>query len=63
MDYWEGIIGCGLKHPEVSLAQLLDTIPAMDEVIRAILTAFQWIFDFDIQGEFPDQVKNLQPHS
>lgn len=32
MSYWEGIIPCGLTEPVISLADLLDPVPSMDEV-------------------------------
>ena len=44
MEYWEGILGCGLPHPEISLAQLLDPAPAMEQVITAVETHFGQIF-------------------
>jgi lipoate-protein ligase B len=50
MAYWEGIIGCGLTYPEISLAQLLDPPPLMENVIAAVLQAFQQVFGYDIQS-------------
>ncbi len=36
MDYFTGIIGCGLKdHPPISMADLLDDPPSMDRVVEA----------------------------
>jgi lipoate-protein ligase B len=32
MEYWNGIIPCGLTEPVISLADLLDPVPSMDEV-------------------------------
>jgi len=46
MRYWEGIIGCGLQYPEISLAQLLDPVPTTELVTEAILQAFSLTFDF-----------------
>jgi lipoate-protein ligase B len=54
MAYWDGIIGCGLDHPEISLAQLLGTVPKMEKVIEALLRAFQQVFDYEIQPDLPD---------
>ena len=48
MKYWEGIIGCGLQCPEISLVQLLDPVPTTELVTEAILQAFSLAFDFDM---------------
>lgn len=41
MEYWQGIIGCGLKDtPVASLAQLLDPPPEMGQVEQAVIQAF-----------------------
>ena len=46
MSYWEGIVGCGLKdYPVTSLAELLDPVPAMDQVIEAVSAAFEEVFE------------------
>ncbi len=44
MDYWDGIIACGLSEPVVSLADLLLPAPAMDVVKQAVIVAFENIF-------------------
>lgn len=45
MRYWEGIIGCGLKdHPVASLADLLDPIPTMEQVIDSVVLSFGEVF-------------------
>jgi lipoate-protein ligase B len=49
MSYWEGITGCGLPYPEISLAQLLDPLPAMDLIIKTIVEILGDIFGFDIR--------------
>jgi len=49
MSYWEGIIGCGLTYPEISLAQLLDPVSPMETVMNAVIRAFSQVFGFDIQ--------------
>jgi lipoate-protein ligase B len=46
MGYWEGIIGCGLSHPEISLAQFLNPVPSMDLVINAVIEAFGTKFNY-----------------
>ena len=45
MEYWDGIIPCGLTEPIVSLADLLDPPPAMEAVKRTVSKAFQAIFE------------------
>ena len=49
MEYWEGIIGCGLEHPEISLAQLRSPVPTMDDVVIAILQAFSQVFGYELK--------------
>ena len=44
MDYWNGIIACGLSEPVVALADLLEPVPAMNVVKQAIVTAFEDVF-------------------
>jgi len=49
MSYWQGIIPCGLDGVRmISLAQLLDPVPGMQEVIQAVLESFGEVFDFDL---------------
>ena len=46
MEYFDGIIACGLAdHPVVSLADLLDPLPSMERVKAEVITAFRTIFD------------------
>lgn len=45
MDYWDGIIPCGLTEPVVSLADLLDSAPSMQEVKQHIKEAFCTVFE------------------
>jgi lipoate-protein ligase B len=41
MDYWQGIIGCGLKDsPVTSLEELLDPAPTMQRVTELVVAAF-----------------------
>jgi lipoate-protein ligase B len=48
MSYWDGIIACGLaNYPSISLADLFDQPPSMDQVRSAIIAAFQRVFDFN----------------
>lgn len=48
MSYWDGIVACGLvDYPAVSLADLFDQPPSMDQVQAAIIAAFQHVFDFN----------------
>jgi lipoyl(octanoyl) transferase len=50
MDYWQGIVGCGLKdYPVASLAQLLDPTPDMDYVIEAVIHAFSEVFGYKMR--------------
>ncbi len=46
MTYWNGIIGCGLAGYSVtSLANLLKDPPPMQQVIEAVITAFEHVFN------------------
>lgn len=44
MEYWNGIIPCGLPEPVVSLADLLDPAPSMPAVKEKIKNAFRTTF-------------------
>jgi lipoyl(octanoyl) transferase len=48
MDFFDGIIPCGLIAPVVSLAELRDPAPSMAEVKQAVMKAFCEIFDFNM---------------
>ncbi len=48
MAYWEGIIGCGLDYPEISLAQLLDPVPDLETVTETVIRAFGKLFNYEI---------------
>ncbi|RPJ26524.1 MAG: lipoyl(octanoyl) transferase [Chloroflexi bacterium] len=49
MDYWEGIIACGLQdEPVVSLADLFPEPPTMEYVKQAVIAAFGEVFDYEI---------------
>ncbi|MBI5822511.1 MAG: lipoyl(octanoyl) transferase LipB [Chloroflexi bacterium] len=45
MDYWDGIIACGLSEPVVSLADLLNPAPKMEEVKAKVASAFREGFE------------------
>lgn len=45
MDYWEGIIACGLQdEPVVSLAELFSEPPTMERVKQEVIAAFREVF-------------------
>jgi len=44
MEYWNGIIACGLNEPVVSLADLLDPAPSMQQVKAEVTRAFREVF-------------------
>lgn len=44
MEYWDGIIACGINDPLVSLADLLNPAPTMDAVKAKITFAFREVF-------------------
>jgi lipoate-protein ligase B len=45
MEYWDGIIACGLQdEPVVSLADLFDEPPSMERVKREVVKAFGEVF-------------------
>jgi lipoate-protein ligase B len=45
MDYWEGIIACGLSEPVVALADLISPVPTMADVKEKIKSAFREVFE------------------
>ena len=50
MDYWDGIIACGLQdEPVASLADLLTEVPAMDRVKREVIAAFGEVFGYEVK--------------
>jgi lipoyl(octanoyl) transferase len=49
MDYWEGIIACGLQdEPVVSLADLFPEPPSMERVKQEVVTAFSEVFGYEV---------------
>jgi lipoate-protein ligase B len=50
MSYWDGIVACGLAgEPVVSLADLLDPVPAMEQVKQEVVSAFGEVFEYKAQ--------------
>ncbi len=50
MEYWDGIIGCGLQdEPIVSLADLFPEPPSMERVKREVITAFVEVFGIEVK--------------
>jgi len=50
MEYWDGIIACGLMHePVVSLGDLFSPPPAMERVKREVTAAFGAVFDYEMK--------------
>lgn len=46
MEYFDGIIACGLAdHPVVALADLLDPVPPMERVKAEVISAFRDVFE------------------
>lgn len=45
MEYWNGIIPCGLTEPVISLADLLDPVPSMDEVKANLGEIFRQVIE------------------
>jgi lipoyl(octanoyl) transferase len=51
MDYWEGIIACGLQdEPVVSLADLFPEPPSMERVKQEVITAFSEVFGYEMSS-------------
>jgi lipoyl(octanoyl) transferase len=44
MEYWDGIIACGLSEPVISLADLLPSVPDMKQVKQEVSGAFREVF-------------------
>jgi lipoate-protein ligase B len=50
MEYWDGIIACGLQdEPIVSLADLFETPPSMERVKQEVVQAFGEVFRMEMQ--------------
>jgi len=44
MEYWDGIIACGLSEPVVSLADLIAPVPSMQRVKDEVVISFREVF-------------------
>ncbi|MGQ0602874.1 MAG: lipoyl(octanoyl) transferase LipB [Anaerolineales bacterium] len=54
MEYWNGIIGCGLKeHASISFADLLDAPPPMDVVMDEVMREFGRVFEREMVETVP----------
>jgi len=52
MDYWQGIVGCGLVgYPVACLAEIMASPPDMETVIQAVIKAFSKTFDYEMNEE------------
>jgi lipoyl(octanoyl) transferase len=50
MDYWDGIIACGLQdEPVVSLADLFPQPPSMEHVKQEVIAAFRQVFGYGMK--------------
>ena len=48
MEYWDGIIACGLQdEPVVSLADLFENPPTMETVKQEVVNAFRQVFEMN----------------
>lgn len=53
MEYWDGIIACGLQNePVVSLADLFPEPPSMERVKQEVIAAFGEVFGYGIRTSF-----------
>ena len=53
MEYWDGIIACGLQNePVVSLADLFPEPPSMEQVKQEVIAAFGEVFGYGIRTSF-----------
>ena len=49
MEYWEGIIACGLQdEPIVALADLFESPPPMEHVKQEVIAAFGEVFGLEV---------------
>jgi lipoate-protein ligase B len=50
MEYWDGIIACGLENePIVSLADLFPEPPSMEQVKQEVITALSEVFGYEVK--------------
>ncbi len=56
MEYWGGIVGCGLDDPVVNLADLLPDPPSIDRVADRFIESFRWVFGYKMRPQaFPER--------
>lgn len=49
MDYWQGIVACGLDGVQmVSMADLIEPVPVMAQVVEQVVQSFARVFNFAI---------------
>jgi lipoyl(octanoyl) transferase len=57
MTYFEGIISCGLADlPVTSLADIIEPVPAMEEVEDRLTAAFAEIFGYQVVAGEPEEI-------
>jgi lipoate-protein ligase B len=62
MEYWEGIVACGLQdEPIVSLADLFAAPPSMEEVKQEVLAAFEEVFGYELEHETGPDLSGPRP--
>jgi lipoate-protein ligase B len=50
MSHWEGIVACGLEGVQMaSLAELINPVPTIDQVIELLIPNFGRVFNFQMQ--------------
>ena len=49
-DYWQGLIACGIgDHPVINLADVVESLPSMDQFMNAVVESFGEVFQYDMQ--------------
>lgn len=62
MEYWDGIVACGLQdEPIVSLADLFEEPPSMERVKKEVVQAFQEVFRADTPALHPQRGARVVP--
>ncbi len=60
MDYWNGIIGCGLKeHASIALADLLEPVPSMEAVMDEVIRQFGAVFEREMALRQPARSRQI----
>ena len=50
MNYWQGILACGLENQnQISLEYLLDPVPSLEQVAEKVIAAFGAVFGYRMQ--------------